>query len=309
MSERRRIFTLNDPYALRVNKELAKEIGFQESIVFLQIEFLQSISKHVFDGERWTRATLGELHTEHFPWWSTATISRILNRLQSQSLIKTANYNKAEYDRTQWFAIDEEGASNLHSIAILQPETAVSSDIADCNVETDKLQDPSLQNETTIPETYKRELSTERRSNERQKNPADSPPTKVKSLSDSEAQKLWDNLCENDPCGDELRQLSEVAAGENRRGEKAITAVWNQIGRKYIKARDSKDYSEEAWRYGFEEAISRGKGGMEYVIACAKGYRPDQQRKPRSLAVVGATDADYEADPFDYEGARGGSNA
>ena len=38
-----RIFTLNDPHALRICGSLAQEIGLNESIVLLQLEFLISL--------------------------------------------------------------------------------------------------------------------------------------------------------------------------------------------------------------------------------------------------------------------------
>lgn len=269
---RRRIFTLNDPYAMRINKELAQEIGFQESIVLLQIEHLVGITDYWFDGEPWTRATLDQLREEQFPWWSNATISRILHRLESQSLIKIANHNKAGYDRTQWFAIDLEGVSELYSVAILQPETAKASDISDCNIQADRLQYPSLQNETTIPETYERDLEEDVSNETSKKSPTSTQ--KVKSIAENEAEQKWEELCDSDPCGDELRQLASMAAGENKRGEKTITAVWNQVGSRYVKSREREQLSDAAWHYGFDQAISRGKPGIGYVIACAKGYSP-----------------------------------
>lgn len=274
-SKRRRIFTLNDPYAMRINKELAAEIGFQDSIVLLQIEHLVSITDYEFDGEPWTRATLDELREDQFSWWSNATISRILHRLESRSFIKIANYNKAGYDRTQWFTINTEGIRELDSIAILQPETAEPSHLADCNLQIDKMQDPSLQNETTIPETYEEDLEEELSNESSKKACAAKPssPSKVKKVSESEAEDLWANLCDNDPLGNELQQMAELLASENKTGEVAITRVWRELGKRYSESRSREELSNEAWRHGFEQALGRGAANIGWVLKAAKGYR------------------------------------
>lgn len=70
MPPRERLFVLNDPHALRVNAALAMEIGLNESIVLLQLEFLISISDNVREGRIWTYQSLSELQEAHFPFWS-----------------------------------------------------------------------------------------------------------------------------------------------------------------------------------------------------------------------------------------------
>jgi hypothetical protein len=162
------------------------------------------------------------------------------------------------------------------------------------------------------------EGSTERLPNGSPKKAPPSSPPRIKKLNADQAGEQFDALCESDSCGGELRQLAEMLASENKTGEVAITRVWNELGSRYIANRERYQLSDEAWRYGFERAISAGAPNIGYVVKAAKGYRPEQDDKPRSpqgprgsaatssnrrsLAVVGATDADYEADPFDYEG-------
>ncbi len=161
---RRRIFILNDPHALRVSPELAVEIGFNESIVLLQLEFLISISDHVHEGRVWTYQSVRDLQRHHFPWWSIATISRTLKQLQEQELILIGNFNRAGFDKTQWFALNEKGLKRLRSIR-LGDETGVfqnETPIAQGETRAFQVVTPSLQNETAIPETTT-ETTTEKK--------------------------------------------------------------------------------------------------------------------------------------------------
>lgn len=162
------LFVLNEPHVLRISPALAKEIGLNESILFLQIEYLIRISTtEVIDGKYWTYQSLQKMKDEYFPWWSIATISRIAATLKDMELIHIGNFNKRLYDRTQWYALNEVGISRLNSVrlneSILQNEkweTGKDDHFADCKMEDDKLQNGLckmqnliLQNETTIPET------------------------------------------------------------------------------------------------------------------------------------------------------------
>ena len=155
MSKRVKFFVQNDPFAMRIYPELAKEIGFNESIVLLQIEYLIGVSTtKEQDGDLWTYQSLENLRDDYFPWWSTATISRAIKKLEELNLIKIGNYNKLSFDRTQWFAINIDGCKNLKSIvlndSIFQNEKCKRTK---CKMDVDKMKNASLQNEMTIPET------------------------------------------------------------------------------------------------------------------------------------------------------------
>jgi predicted transcriptional regulator len=154
MSKRVRLFVLNEPYQLRLSASLAQEIGFQESIVLLQVEYLIGISNTAEkDGELWTYQSLEDLRT-HFPWWSRTTIYRILQRLQDKGLIKLGNYNKLKFDKTQWIALDRDGIAQLTSVkmddSVFQNETSM---LSKRNIDVAKMKHRCSQNETTIPQT------------------------------------------------------------------------------------------------------------------------------------------------------------
>lgn len=284
---RQRVVVMNDPNAMRINKELAEEIGFQESVVFLQIEYLISISDHDIDGKRWTRQTLEELH-EHFPWWSIATIKRIIARLQERNLLIIGHHNRVGYDRTQWYAIDPEGVDTLHSIAILQNEKSI------CQIDPMdelKMKNPSAQNGTTIPETTDKTTDKDKSTNV-----LTGKPKKLK-VSDSEAERRWEALLSEDPNGDVLESFAAFRATQNQRGEIKLATLWRQIGDAYIRSGASKD----ALRYGLEEAIRREKPDIRYALAVARNHQPNSAgARTSSIAVIGAKEEDYDLEGYRF---------
>ena len=145
-AKRRRIFTLNDPYPLRISGELAAEIGFNESIVLLQLEYLISISTNERDGRLWTYHSLEDLREKFFPWWSRATISRTIKSLRDADLIIVDNFNRAGFDRTQWFALNYDGIGGLESIR-------VDASISQNEKSMSHSEQSMSQDETPIPET------------------------------------------------------------------------------------------------------------------------------------------------------------
>lgn len=167
---RMRLFVLNSPEAPRLSPDLAREIGLNESILLLQLEYWISISNAPeIDGRRWTYQSLRAIQ-KFFPFWSKDTISRALDNLRERGLIVVARHNKYGYDRTQWFAIDLEAANKLESVnvAMSQFETGVSqNETGVSQIETVKPQNetPKPQNETTIPESTRdfTETTTEKK--------------------------------------------------------------------------------------------------------------------------------------------------
>jgi uncharacterized phage protein (TIGR02220 family) len=143
-----RIFVLNEPVSPRINPALAVEIGLNESIVLLQIEYWISVSQHFIDGQRWTYQSVREMQKKVFPFWSIATINRTVQSLLQKGYIIEGNFNKAKYDKTRWFALNFEKLSELKSIAIQYDTGVFQNETRSTQNETH-----STQNETTIPET------------------------------------------------------------------------------------------------------------------------------------------------------------
>ena len=142
----KRIYTSNDPTILRIHPKLAEQIGLNESIMLLQIEFLISISStDKKQGKDWTYQSVRKLQKEYFPFWSTATINRIIHSLQENGYIRIDNFNKHGYDRTRWMSINYKKVSELDCITVA--DMAVSKCNTPCQNDTS-----FTQNDTTIPE-------------------------------------------------------------------------------------------------------------------------------------------------------------
>ena len=149
-----RIFILNEPVSPRINPALAVEIGLNESIVLLQIEYWISVSQHFIDGQRWTYQSVREMQKKVFPFWSIATINRTVQSLLQKGYLIEGNFNKAKYDKTRWFALNFEKLSELKSIAIQYDTGVFQNETRSTQNETRSTQNEtrSTQNETTIPE-------------------------------------------------------------------------------------------------------------------------------------------------------------
>lgn len=118
MPKYRRLFILNDDYSLRICPQLAKEIGLNESIIFLQLEYLIAISGHEKDGRSWTYQSTRKMQNDYFPWWSIDTINRAIHKLEERKLIVIGNYNQRTYDKTRWFAINFDEADKLVAVSV-----------------------------------------------------------------------------------------------------------------------------------------------------------------------------------------------
>jgi hypothetical protein len=108
-----------DPTVLRILPDLAEEIGLNESIVLLQLDYWIRHSHHVRDGRRWTYQSVRDMQRKAFKWWSLDTINRAIASLVRQQLILvTDKYNQHKHDRTRWFALNPEGFRRLKSVEL-----------------------------------------------------------------------------------------------------------------------------------------------------------------------------------------------
>ena len=148
MRKRERIFTLNEPNAPRLNPSLAVEIGLNESLILLQIEFWISITDNVHDGRYWTYQSVRDIREKAFPFWSISTINRAINSLINEGYLIEGNYNKHSYDKTRWFALNPDKLKVLKSISFRSDDTRVFQNDTRSNQNDTR----SNQNDTTIPE-------------------------------------------------------------------------------------------------------------------------------------------------------------
>jgi len=113
-----RIFILNNQNSPRLNSYLAAEIGLNESILLLQLEFWISISENEIDGRFWTYQSTSDMIQKSFPFWSQSTINRTINSLKSKNLVIVSRYNKVKYDKTRWFTLNYDEIEKLNSVTV-----------------------------------------------------------------------------------------------------------------------------------------------------------------------------------------------
>lgn len=136
-----KLFFRNDLTVLKINPGLAEEIGLNESIMLLQIDFWLQISDNIRDGQYWTYQSIRDMQQKAFSFWSIATINRTLKSLENQKIITIHNYNTKKYDKTRWIALNYEKIQEIASVKVGGYETRSAQN-----------ETRSAQNETTIPE-------------------------------------------------------------------------------------------------------------------------------------------------------------
>ena len=105
---------------LQILPKLAANIGLNEAILVQQIHYWLQRSKHNHDGQKWIYNT-HESWLEQFPFWSKATLKRVITSLKSQGIINTGNFNRMKMDRTVWYTINYSHAV-CSGISESQPE-------------------------------------------------------------------------------------------------------------------------------------------------------------------------------------------
>ena len=145
-SEWNRLFDLKGQWLAVVCPKLAKEIGLNESLLLLQLDYLIAISNHEKEGQRWTYQSVTDIE-KMFPFWSRATINRVIKSLENRGLINVGNFNRKKYDKTRWFSINIGEAEKLESIKVVKREQwPFQNGLCLAQIETH-----SDHNETTIP--------------------------------------------------------------------------------------------------------------------------------------------------------------
>ncbi len=93
---------------LLVLPSLAVLVGLNEAIFLQQLHYWLLTSGKERDGRRWVYNTYEEWH-QQLPFWSLATLRRIVNGLEGQVpplVLSTTVYNQHRVDRTKWYTLD-----------------------------------------------------------------------------------------------------------------------------------------------------------------------------------------------------------
>lgn len=105
---------LIDEHPLQVLPSLAVAIGLNEAMFVQQLHYWHKRkeeardTRYFRDGRWWNYNTYEEWH-EQFPFWSIATLKRVIRSAEEAGyVISTSEYNERKGDQTKWYAIDHE---------------------------------------------------------------------------------------------------------------------------------------------------------------------------------------------------------
>jgi len=99
--------------------EIAEAIGVYEAIMLNHLIFWIIVNiksaKNRREERTWTYNSVVDFKP-YFPYWSTSQIRRILKSLVDKGIIIEGNFNKLKYDKTKWYALnDEKGWLDLYN--------------------------------------------------------------------------------------------------------------------------------------------------------------------------------------------------
>jgi hypothetical protein len=107
---------LIDEYPLLVLPSLAKLLGLHEAIILQQIHYWVEINrkadKNFKDGFYWTYNSY-ENWQKQFDFVSIRTIKAAIANLESKGVLVSGIFNKAKFDRTKWYRVDQERLREL----------------------------------------------------------------------------------------------------------------------------------------------------------------------------------------------------
>jgi len=91
--------------------DFAKKYGVDEAIMIKSFQYWIRLNKanksNFYDGHYWTYNTISAL-SELFPFWSEKQVRTILQNLLKLNILIKGNYNKFGFDRTIWYAFQNE---------------------------------------------------------------------------------------------------------------------------------------------------------------------------------------------------------
>jgi len=135
---------------------IAKLYGVEVAIFLKNIAYWVVYNKNedinYHDGRYWTYNKISSF-SNHFPYWSSKQIERLINKCFALNLIIRGNYNKSKYDRTCWYSLTE-NACKLLNIDISRNREM---EISKSGNQSPEIGRPIPNNKTHIVNTNKRE--------------------------------------------------------------------------------------------------------------------------------------------------------
>lgn len=146
---------LYSKHPILVDTDLAVVIGLKEAVVAQQLNYwLHSKSAKIIDGRRWIYNTYEKWQKDSFPFFTIATIRRTFGSLEKQKIVLTGNFNKAGFDKTKWYSIDEERLDELMSRRCAQNEQTMCSKRADGTAQNEQTNTRYYTETTTDKDIY-----------------------------------------------------------------------------------------------------------------------------------------------------------
>lgn len=164
-------------HPLLVDQDLATVIGLNEAIVLQQLNYwLHSKSAKKINDKWWVYNTYENWKEQNFPFWSIPTVKRTFSSLEKKEVVVSANFNRAGFDKTKWYSIDESKLNQLMIRASDQNDTTSGS----------KRYDGMYQNDPTYTRDYTETTSdTNKNSDKSQVTYQQSQSTKKEDKSES----------------------------------------------------------------------------------------------------------------------------
>lgn len=146
---------LYSKHPILVDTDLAVVIGLKEAVVAQQLNYwLHSKSAKFINGRRWIYNTYEKWQKDSFPFFTIATIRRTFGSLEKQKIVLTGNFNKAGFDKTKWYSIDEERLDELMSRRCAQNEQTMCSKRADGAAQNEQTNTRYYTDTTTDKDIY-----------------------------------------------------------------------------------------------------------------------------------------------------------
>lgn len=211
--------------------------------------------------------------------WSNSTVRRALKTLIDEGLVK----------RVPRFRDTDGGqmANDYYLVDVQSPEsTPLPTDEQGAapewtgNIKTQTTK-PIQKDEKETPNGVSKEPAPRQRS---------SSTLKAKGLSQADAMDRVLAFYGDHPLGSYMDQLVKAAADENVTGEIAWTRIYREFITRFKSAESkNKGITQEAWEYGFEQAIAKPAPNIGYVKKAAESYRPNGNKRNGKTSLQGTS--------------------
>lgn len=138
--------------------DVAKAFGVDEAIVINNFQFWilknRACNNNLNEGRTWTFNTIKSLSVI-FPFWTAKQIRRVIDSLIKHDVLIVGNFNKVAYDRTTWYAFDDESKWLEPLIKTISPNRQMESPKRENGIA--QKGEPIPDNKTQIVNTDKKE--------------------------------------------------------------------------------------------------------------------------------------------------------